>query len=65
MIVLKQDLNKKLGQGNLARAMKRIKFRTERRKCAKGLFIDFSNAYNNIPYYLLFKKLRAKKNTGR
>ncbi len=47
-------------QVNLWRALNRI---TERFKIGKpvfGLFIDFSNAYNYVPYTLLFKKLRTK-----
>jgi len=48
-------------QVNLVRAMQRIIFRTKQKKCVYGLFICFSNAYNSIPHYPLFKKLRAKK----
>ncbi|HRP37859.1 MAG TPA: reverse transcriptase family protein, partial [Candidatus Dojkabacteria bacterium] len=52
----------KLGiQVNLVRALERITLRTNSKKTAYGLFIDFSNAYNSIPHELLFKKLRQKQ----
>ncbi len=42
------------------RALDRITLGTKDHRPVYGLFIDFSNAYNNVPHYLLFQKLREK-----
>ncbi len=48
-------------QVNLARALRRIKYRAGEKRASYGVFIDFSQAYNSIPHTLLFQKLREKQ----
>jgi len=47
-------------QANLTRVLERITIRTKQKRPVYGLFIDFANAYNNVPHSLLFQKLRTK-----
>lgn len=48
-------------QVNLLRAVGMIRKTTDMNRNVYGLFVDFANAYNNVPHQLLFKKLREKK----
>lgn len=50
------------GQGvftNIFRAIKRIKYRTDQKKPALALFIDFKSAYNYARHDLIFERLES------